>query len=82
LPDPKNFAFRTVLQEVNNIFSGARVDDVTVTVTNSVLSIPPSPALYYGKLNEIDRPWFLENISRAHDKHKIVAQVGMLHFWN
>jgi len=81
LPDPRNFAFRAILQEVNGIFSGARVDDILVTVTNSILSVPPPPALYYGRINDDLRPWFLESISRNHDQHKIVAQIGLLHFW-
>ena len=79
LPNPNNFAFRSLLQEVSGIFSGARRDDILMA-TESVLSVAPPPALYYGVLEEIDNPWFLDNISRSID-HRRIAQVGTLFFW-
>jgi len=86
LPDPRDFSFKVILQEVGGIFSGARQDDVTIKVGGEAqrLSVAPPPALYYGRIDEVDkwRPWFLENISRNVEKHRIVAQVGMLHFWS
>ncbi len=59
LPDPRVYSFQCLLQEIDGIFRGTCVDNVTVPAS-SVLAKPAPPCLYYAKLNEIDRDDFLE----------------------
>jgi hypothetical protein len=88
LPDPRNYAFNLFLQDITGIFTGLVEDNITVTDSsasirqNLPLSAGPSPVLYYGRLDQITNPWFLEQISQNHDKHRVVAQVGLLHFFS
>lgn len=89
LPDPRNYAFGLLLQEIDGIFSGSRDDDVTQGSTRiggmrvRVSGESDKPvALYYGRLNDDLRPWFLENISRATDSHRLIATVGTLSFFS
>src|SRR6266481_297945 len=82
LPDPRVYSFQYLLQEINGIFSGQRKDDVTVPNQPSFVASAYKPALYYAKLNEINRDWFLENISRQPQIHSRVAQVGALTFFS
>jgi hypothetical protein len=84
LPDPRQPAFKALLQEVNGIFYGIREDDITVyNLEDSVLAVKPSPALYYARLSDPNiKEWFLTNISRNHEQHKLIAQVGTLYFFN
>lgn len=89
LPDPRHPVFRVLLQEVDGIFSGQREDNVTISqdpISNSfrigVISEASRPALYYGRLNAITSPWFLESISRNTANHRLIAQVGGLAFFN
>lgn len=81
IPDPREPAFRALLQDVTGIFTGQLEDNITVKEGGSALAVQPPVALYYAKLNEIDSPWFLENISRNTSQHRIIANVGALHFW-
>lgn len=81
LPDPKIRSVRFLLHEVTGIFSGARQDDITVS-GQSVLSVAPPVALYYGRLDTADNPFFIEKICRDPENHKRVAQVGMLSFFS
>jgi hypothetical protein len=80
IPDTRNYAFQTLLQEIDGIFGGSSKDYITAP-KESILAIPPR-ALYYAKLNEIDNPWFLETISRNHAEHHQIAQVGALTFFS
>lgn len=80
LPDPRVYSFQCLLQEIDGIFSGQRKDDVTVA-QQTVLSTPAPLALYYGRLDKITNPWFLNEISRRPDIHPRVAQVGMTYFF-
>lgn len=89
LPDPRNYAFGALLQEIDGIFSGSREDDVTRTANESMAAIvrfqgqSDTPvALYYGKLDDELRPWFLDNVSRSHENHKRIASVGTLTFFS
>jgi hypothetical protein len=85
IPDPRALVFQQLLQQMSGIISGSIKDEITVTQPlayggGSILSIAPPPALYYGRLNEINREWFLENISR-NPAHQRTANVGTLFFW-
>lgn len=88
LPDPRNYAFGLLLQEVDGIFAGSREDDVTQPANKTWLikaqDQPDRPiALYYARLDDPNiKESFLETITRNHDNHKMVAQVGLLHFFS
>jgi hypothetical protein len=88
IPDPRESGFRTFLQDITNIFSGQAEDTITIAQDSMAnymkignLSAAPPPVLYFGRLSEITNPWFLENISRNHAQHRVVASVGTLNFW-
>lgn len=80
LPDPRVYSFQCLLQEIDGIFSGQRNDDITIAA-QTVLAKPANPALYYGRLDQITNPWFLDNISRMPDIHPRIAVVGMTVFF-
>lgn len=90
LPDPNNFTFGRLLQEIDGIFSGTREDDIltpNAALMGPIVSFDGQPAkpvpLYYGNLADPNlREWFLENISRATDRHSLIATVGTLSFFS
>ena len=65
-PDLRNEIFQKFLWEVDRIYDNSREDPMT------------EGALWWGETNKINRPWFLENISRKHER---VAQVGAVTLW-
>lgn len=81
IPDPREPAFRALLQDVSGIFSGQLEDNITV-MPGSALAVAPPPALYYAKLDQITSETFLNDISRRFDLHKRVAVVGALTFFS
>lgn len=66
--NPRDTAFRQLLQKIDDVYHGIAVDDT-------------EGALYFAELNRIDRPWFLNNISRNQLEHPRVATVGMVSFF-
>jgi hypothetical protein len=94
LPDPRNYAFNQLLQQIDGIFAGTTEDDITAPsklfsggpvgqVEHSFAQPSPPPALYYGRLNDINiREWFLESISRNTEQHRLIATVGSLSFFS
>lgn len=88
LPDPRHYAFSLLLQEVDGIFAGSREDDVTQPANKTWLIKAQDQAdrpiaLYYANLSDSAiKESFLETITRNHDNHKLVAQVGLLHFFS
>lgn len=84
LPDPRVYSFTVFLQQVDQIFSGALDDFITIKKDGewrTVLSAAPPVALYYGYLNNISNPWFRENISLKGEQHPRIATVGGLTFF-
>lgn len=82
IPDPRSREFGAIIQDIDGIFEGYTKDDISKPRDySSILAVPPAPVLYYGRADEITNPWFLENISRG-PNHKMIAQVGLLCFWN
>lgn len=88
VPDPGDYLFRTVLQEINGVFTGVTEDRITVagdlistSISNSV-GLTPSPVLFYGRLDDISREWFLKEISQNTGSHRLIAQVGTMAFFN
>jgi hypothetical protein len=80
LPDPRNYAFGLLLQEIDGIFAGTREDDITIPPHSMARQTPV--VLYYGNLADPNlRPWFL-NICRDHENHQRVATVGTLTFFS
>jgi hypothetical protein len=82
IPDPHQWNFKTFLQDVSGIFSGQLEDNVTILATGSALAVAAPVALYWGRLDKIDNPWFLDEISRKFESHKRVAVVGALTFFS
>lgn len=84
IPDPRIHSFMSFLQQVDQIFSGSLEDFVTIKADGewrTILSTPPPVALYYGYLDQVTNPFFLENISRKPEQHQRIAQVGQLFFF-
>lgn len=91
LPDPRNFAFSLLLQQIDGVFSGATEDAITspnstLLTTGAIVSFGSTTkpvALYYGRLNDPNlRPWFLDSISRDTENHHMIASVGSLSFFS
>jgi hypothetical protein len=83
LPDIRIYSINNFLQEISGVVSGSREDDVTIK-RDSLMTFRPGAlplALYYGRLDKIDNPWFLENIS-MNPEHKRVSNQGTLYFWS
>lgn len=87
IPDPRDSAFRTFLQDVTNIFTGMSEDNITIAQDSMAnylkignLSAAPPPALYFCRLNEITSDHFLNEIVRKPEVHKRIATVGTLVF--
>lgn len=92
LPDPNNYAVRSLLQQIDGVFSGSQPNNITLSqdpIANAFvftdghrsLSTAAQPPLYYGRLDQISNPWFLEEICHKPEQHKRVSQVGMLTFF-
>ena len=89
IPDPRESGFRTFLQDVTAIFSGQAEDTITIAQDSMAnymkignLSVAAPPSLYFGRLNEISNPFFLNEIVRKPDSHKRIATVGTLTFFS
>jgi hypothetical protein len=90
LPDPRNYTFGLLLQEVDGIFSGSREDDILTpnsSLMGPIVNFEGQPArpvaLYYGRLDDPNiREWFVQNISSNHDSHRQIASVGSLTFFS
>ena len=89
VPDPRNFTFQSLLQEITGIFHGFRDDDVTVlkepfgaAPTIGVGIQRQQVALFYGRFEDLSNPWFVETISRNVEQHRLIAQVGLMGFWS
>ncbi len=84
LPDTRTFSFMQFMQIIDNIFSGAMDDNITIKQDGEVktMGIKVPVVLYWAHLNEITNPWFLENIVRRPDQHQRVAQCGQLFFFS
>lgn len=72
--DLSSAAFRRVLQEIDEIYTGMFNDDLT------------NEGLYYfdtlhNEQNKTVRPWFAEKIIRDPANHPRIAQVGMLYIY-
>lgn len=84
IPDTRTFSMIQFMQIIDGIFSGAQDDNVTIKQGGDAqlmgLRIPV--ALYWGRLDQITNPWFLENIVRKPDQHARMAQVGQLFFFS
>lgn len=95
VPDPRNYTFNQLLQQVDQIFDGSLEDSVTVAsdpISNYIrvggartgdAAISPSApvVLYYAKSGAITNPWFEQNICNS-PQHKMIASVGTMFFWS
>lgn len=89
LPDPRHPSFSQLLQQIDGIFDGRREDDILVpnATMGPIVSFDGQPErpvpLYYARLDDPNiGQWFLENISRNTDKHRLIATVGNLSFFS
>ena len=67
-PESWNKSFLKVLAELDPIYEGQGRD-----TTNG--------ALYFGDMNDVQNPWFLENIAR-NPEHHMVCNQNSLTFWD
>jgi hypothetical protein len=65
-PDVREPSFQRLMHTIDDIFSGSEADELT------------SGALYFARLNEVDRTWFKEKILANPLQHWRVAQVGTI----
>lgn len=75
--DPRDATFRRVLAGIDDIYQGI-ADDTNVNVEDDD---GKHLALYYAELNNITRPWFIDNITRQLGRHPRLATVGPLTFF-
>jgi hypothetical protein len=84
IPDTRPWGMMQFLQIIDNIFSGAQEDNITIKTDGEActmgLNVPV--ALYWARLDQISNPWFLENIVRNPERHQRIAQVGQLFFFS
>lgn len=78
-PDPREPDFQRLLQEIDGVFDGSLVDKLTVAPKTK--EGDGRPGLYYARLNQITRSWFLENIVRKPELHPRTSQVGEFTFF-
>lgn len=76
-PDAREPNFQLLLQQIDGVFDGSMPDKLTVAPKLG----DSRPGLYYGKLNNISREWFLENIVRNPESHPRTSQVGEVIFF-
>lgn len=78
-PDPREPDFQRLLQQIDGVVDGSLVDKLTVAP--KLKTGEGQPGLYYAQLNNITRPWFLENIVRKPELHPRTSQVGEVTFF-
>lgn len=95
VPDPNNYAFQRLLQEIDGIFNGTREDDITIALDpitkymrvgnqragELTVAAAKPVVLYYAAPANITNKWFEENICRNPD-HAMLATIGSLFFWS
>jgi hypothetical protein len=75
--DPKDLTFRRMLTMIDDVYQGTS-DDSNVNLADDR---GPLTALYYADLSNIDRKWFLDNVTQNLDRHPRLATVGPLSFF-
>ena len=75
--EPKDIIFRRMLTMVEDIYLGTS-DDSNVNVEDDR---GKTVSLYYAELNNIDRRWFVDNITSKTERHPRLAVVGPLTFF-
>jgi len=78
-PDAREPNFQLLLQNIDGVFDNSLQDKLTVSPKTKAGEF--RAALYYGQLNKITRPWFLEKIVRQPDLHPRTSQVGEIVFF-
>jgi hypothetical protein len=66
---PRDISFRTVLQRIDDIYTGIAQDTMT------------EGALYYCELHRVNRQWFQENVLSDPAAHPRLATVGPVTFF-
>lgn len=75
--DPKDMTFRRMLMLIDDIYFGT-ADDSSVNIPTQEGNMK---SLYYANLNDLNRPWFRENILSNLNAHPCLATVGPLSFF-
>lgn len=73
----RDLTFRRLLVMIDDVYYGT-AEDTYINVEDDRGKNKP---LYYAELNNIDREWFLENISRQVERHPRLSTVGPLTFF-
>lgn len=83
IPDTRPFHIMQFMQIIDNIFSGAQEDNITIMQGGEAkaLGFKVPVAMYWARLDQITNPWFLENIVRKPEQHPRIAQVGQTFFF-
>jgi len=76
--EPKDFTFRAMLGKIDEIYQGTSDASSAVNIEDDRGTLN---ALYYADLSNIDRKWFIDNITQHIDRHPRVATVGPLSFF-
>lgn len=74
--DPKDMTFRRMLVLIDDIYYGTAESHVNIDTERGI-----AKSLYYANLNDLNRPWFRENILSDRDAHPVLATVGPLSFF-
>jgi hypothetical protein len=72
-PDPRDGNFRELLRKIDDVYFHV-ADDSNVNVEEY-------KALYYAELHNINRDWFLENITNDIEHHPRIATAAQLTFF-
>lgn len=78
-PDVREPNFQLLLQQIDGVFDGSMQDKLTLSPKTKTDN--GRPALYYGVLRQITRPWFLEKVVQQPELHPRTSQVGEVIFF-
>jgi len=75
---PRDINFRRMLGAIDDVYNGVSPDDSGVNIEDDRGKLP---ALYYAEIHNINRQWFIDNITSKIDRHPRIATVGPLTFF-
>jgi hypothetical protein len=76
--NPRDVRFRDLLRRIDDVYYGSAESMISCETFDGDEVINP---LYYCEANNVNRPWFQENILSDPEAHRMVATVGTLTFF-